>query len=47
MENVIHASSDPADAEREIRLWFRSDELLREVFPSQPAAAMKQPRRGS
>ncbi len=28
MENVLHASSDPADAEREIRLWFKPDELL-------------------
>ena len=31
MENVIHASSDLADAEREIRLWFRPQELLREL----------------
>jgi nucleoside-diphosphate kinase len=28
MENVLHASSDPAEAEREIRLWFRPEELL-------------------
>lgn len=27
MENVIHASSDAKDAEREIRLWFQPDEL--------------------
>lgn len=31
MENVIHASSDPADAEREIPLWFQPHELLREL----------------
>ena len=30
MENVLHASSDPADAEREIRLWFQPHELLRD-----------------
>lgn len=29
MENVIHASSDPQEAEREIMLWFRPEELLR------------------
>ncbi len=27
MENVIHASSDAKEAEREIRLWFQPDEL--------------------
>lgn len=32
MENVIHASSDPAEAEREIRLWFAPGELLRDPF---------------
>lgn len=31
MENVIHASSDPIEAEREIRLWFKPEELLRDV----------------
>ena len=28
MENVVHASSDEADAEREIALWFKPEELL-------------------
>ena len=28
MENVLHASSDDAEAEREIRLWFKPHELL-------------------
>jgi nucleoside-diphosphate kinase len=28
MENVIHASSDPAESEREIKLWFRPEEFL-------------------
>ena len=32
MENVLHASSDPAEAEREIRLWFQASELLRQPF---------------
>ena len=39
MENVLHASGDPADAEREIRLWFQPSELLRVVLPQQQAAA--------
>ena len=29
MENVVHASADSSEAEREIRLWFKSQELLR------------------
>ena len=28
MENSMHGSSDQREAEREIRLWFRPDELL-------------------
>ena len=32
MENVLHASSDAMEAEREIRLWFRPQELLRQPF---------------
>ena len=39
MENVVHASSDPAEAEREIRLWFKPAELLRDLSPSASAAA--------
>ena len=39
MENVLHASGTPADAEREIRLWFQPSELLRIVIPQQQAAA--------
>ena len=39
MENVLHSSSDPAEAEREIRLWFKPQELWREPFPAAPATA--------
>jgi nucleoside-diphosphate kinase len=39
MENVMHASSDPAEAEREIRLWFKSGELLRDPFAADLAGA--------
>ena len=27
-ENVIHASSDPNDAAREVALWFKKDEII-------------------
>lgn len=32
-ENVIHCSSDPAEAEREIKLWFKPDELVSDIYP--------------
>lgn len=28
VRNVVHASADPADAEREIPIWFRPEEIL-------------------
>ncbi len=33
MENVLHASSDSREAEREITLWFKPHELVRGRFP--------------
>jgi len=41
MENVVHASADPSEAEREIQLWFKPEELLRECLPSQQQAKMR------
>lgn len=32
-ENVIHASADPRDAEREIKLWFMPKEVLDPIYP--------------
>lgn len=32
-ENVIHASANEADAEREIKLWFQPDDLIVEMYP--------------
>lgn len=29
MENILHASADAEEAEREIRMWFKPGELLR------------------
>lgn len=33
-ENVIHASTNEAEAEREIKLWFDPDELVVEPYPA-------------
>jgi len=38
-ENVIHASSDPKEAEREIKLWFEPDEVIGELYPAQEIIA--------
>ena len=34
-ENVIHSSSDEAEAQREIKLWFKPDEIILELYPIQ------------
>jgi nucleoside-diphosphate kinase len=33
-ENVIHCSSDEAEAEREIKLWFEPQDLVENVYPT-------------
>ncbi len=33
-ENVIHASGNEPEAEREIKLWFRPDEIIVDLFPT-------------
>ena len=33
-ENVIHASTNPEEAEREIKLWFSPDEIITDLYPS-------------
>lgn len=32
-ENVVHASSSPEDAEKEIKLWFEPQELVEVIYP--------------
>lgn len=32
-ENVIHASSNDAEAKREIQLWFSPDEIIVDLYP--------------
>lgn len=33
-ENAIHASSNEKEAEREIKLWFKADEIILDVYPT-------------
>lgn len=33
-ENVIHASKDEEEAEREIKLWFSPDEIIVDIYPT-------------
>lgn len=33
-ENVIHASHDEKEAEREIELWFEPDEIIFDIYPT-------------
>ncbi|MBD3246126.1 MAG: nucleoside-diphosphate kinase [Candidatus Omnitrophica bacterium] len=32
-ENVVHASSSPDEAEREIKLWFEPEEIVYDLYP--------------
>ena len=34
-ENVVHASENPKEAEREIKLWFRPSELVHTIYPTE------------
>jgi len=40
-ENVIHCSSDPAEAEREIKLWFEPAEIVSEIYPTKKVVLEK------
>jgi nucleoside-diphosphate kinase len=33
-ENVIHASTNEEEAEREIKLWFQPDEIIVDLYPT-------------
>lgn len=33
-ENVVHVSANQADAQREIKLWFKPDEIIVDLFPT-------------
>jgi len=40
-ENVVHASENKNEAEREIKLWFRPEELIYNVYPTESKEAKK------
>lgn len=44
-ENVIHASSDLSEAEREIKLWFDPDEIVHKLYPIKEETASENTRR--
>lgn len=44
-ENVIHASSAPAEAEREIKLWFNPEEIVHELYPAKEETNSERTRR--
>ena len=33
-ENVIHASTNPEESEREIKLWFSPDDIIVDLYPT-------------
>jgi len=41
-ENVIHASSNEIEAEREIKLWFEPKEVLENVYPTDKTKETKE-----
>lgn len=40
-ENVLHASDEPSEAEREIKLWFKPSELANVIFPTKEVEVKK------
>jgi nucleoside-diphosphate kinase len=44
-ENVIHVSSNPSEAEREIKLWFAPDEIIVDLYPAKTVTAPQAPKR--
>ena len=40
-ENVVHASENEKEAEREIKLWFRPEELVHTIYPAEPKEVKK------
>ena len=40
-ENVVHASENEKEAEREIKLWFRPEELVHTIYPTESKEVKK------
>ena len=45
-ENVIHVSADEKDAEREIKLWFSSEEIIVDLYPTKEVVEDKVKKKG-
>jgi nucleoside-diphosphate kinase len=41
-ENVIHCSSDPEEAEREVKLWFEPKEIVEDIYPTKEVITEKE-----
>ncbi len=41
-ENVVHCSSDPSEAEREIKLWFKPEEIVKKIYPTKKVMSEKE-----
>jgi len=41
-ENVIHCSSDVSEAEREIKLWFKPQEIVRKIYATKKIEVNKE-----
>ncbi|MDR1663063.1 MAG: nucleoside-diphosphate kinase [Endomicrobium sp.] len=41
-ENVVHCSSDSFEAEREIKLWFKPDEIVKHIYPTKEIVLEKE-----
>ncbi|MBU1061589.1 MAG: nucleoside-diphosphate kinase [Candidatus Omnitrophica bacterium] len=44
-ENVLHASTNEEEAEREIKLWFEPDEIIVDLYPTKKASIKTQTKR--
>jgi nucleoside-diphosphate kinase len=41
-ENVVHCSSDSFEAEREIKLWFKPEEIVKPIYPTKKIVLEKE-----
>ncbi|MEK6727420.1 MAG: nucleoside-diphosphate kinase [Candidatus Omnitrophota bacterium] len=44
-ENVIHVSSNPEEAQREIKLWFHPEEIIVDLYPAKEIVAREYKRK--
>ena len=44
-ENVLHASTNEQEAEREIKLWFQPDEIIVDLYPTKIITVEKEQKR--